>query len=96
MRRPNAKQAAVAVVIGAASLTGAGFGIANAMTPSTPPPAMTHQQAPHSGGVDTPEAGDTPDTPDAVDAPQAGDTPDTPGAVDRPEAGDIPDAPGQN
>lgn len=80
MRKPNVKHTAVAVMIGAASLTGAGFGIANAMTPSTPP-AVTQHQAP---------------TPGAVDKPEAGDTPDAPGAVDKPEAGDTPDGPGQN
>ncbi|MEH3154616.1 MAG: hypothetical protein PGN29_04480 [Gordonia paraffinivorans] len=70
------KSAVAAVAIGAAALTGAGFGIASAMTPSTPP--ATHQQAPASG-VDKPEAGDTPDAPATVDTPEPGDTPDAPG-----------------
>ncbi len=56
--------------VAAALLSGAGFGIAAAVTPNDAPPASTTQQ------VDTPEPGDTPDTPGAVDAPEPGDTPD--------------------
>ncbi len=67
----NVKTAVIATMIGAASLTGAGFGIANAMTPSHPA-SVTHQ-------VDSPAKGDTPDAPGAVDKPEAGDTPDAPG-----------------
>jgi len=102
INKMNAKTAVIATMIGAASLTGAGFGIANAMTPAHPATSITHQidtptkgdtpDAP--GAVDKPEAGDTPDAPGAVDKPEAGDTPDAPGAVDKPEAGDTPDAPG--
>lgn len=68
----NVKTAVIAVMIGAASLTGAGFGIANAMTPSHPASSVTHQ-------VDAPTKSDTPDAPGAVDKPEAGDTPDAPG-----------------
>ncbi len=45
-----------------------------------------------SGAVDTPEAGDTPDSA-AVDTPEPGDTADAKsGVVDTPEPGDTPDA----
>ncbi len=71
------KSAVAAVAIGAATLTGAGFGIANAMTPTSPPAVSQHQTPANT--VDKPEAGDTPDTPGAVDKPETGDTPDTPG-----------------
>ncbi|MCX6468283.1 MAG: hypothetical protein NTW76_03100 [Corynebacteriales bacterium] len=84
----NVKTAVIATMIGAASLTGAGFGIANAMTPSHPA-SVVHK-------IDTLPHGHTADAPGGVDKPEAGDTPDAPGGVDKPEAGDTPDAPGQN
>ncbi|GAA2052255.1 hypothetical protein [Williamsia deligens] len=80
---------AIAAVIGAASLTGAGFGIAHSLAPASPPPSLSNQ-------VDKPEAGDTPDATGTVDKPEAGDTPDSPAATDTPEPGDTPDAPGQH
>ncbi|MGU3293228.1 hypothetical protein [Williamsia sp. M5A3_1d] len=55
-RKPTAKTAVIAAVIGAAALTGAGFGIANAMTPDHHAPVSVEH-------VDTPEPGDTPDAP---------------------------------
>lgn len=81
-RKFNGKTAIIATVVGAASLTGAGFGLAHAMTPAA-------SQGPSSVSVDHS------DKPGAVDTPEAGDTPDKPG-TDTPEAGDTPDGPGQN
>ncbi|MGB3697404.1 MAG: hypothetical protein WBA05_08225 [Gordonia sp. (in: high G+C Gram-positive bacteria)] len=100
------KTGIVAAVIGAGGLTGVGFGIAHAVTPTAPPAVSVDHQtqsadqpepgdhADAPGAVDRPEAGDHADAPGAVDRPEAGDHADAPGAVDRPEAGDHADAPG--
>ncbi|MBE7193291.1 MAG: hypothetical protein INR66_12510 [Gordonia polyisoprenivorans] len=61
MSRMRTRSAVAAVAIGAAVLTGAGFGIASAMTPAAPPAATQHQSP--ANGADKPEAGDTPDAP---------------------------------
>lgn len=88
------KTTIVAAAIGAAGLTGAGFGVAHAMTATAPHAVVvTHNAPDKQGTADKPEAGDTPDAPSATDKPEAGDTPDAPSAADKPEAGDTPDAP---
>lgn len=87
------KTTVAAAAIGAAGLTGAGFGIAHAMTASAPHAVVQQHTAPDKqGAVDKPEPGDRPDAPSAVDKPEAGDSSDAPSAVDKPEPGDTPDA----
>ncbi|QCB51252.1 hypothetical protein E5720_20990 [Rhodococcus sp. PAMC28707] len=85
MNIKNKIVAVAAVLLAGASIGG---GIAAAHT-------LDHSAAPDSSVVDTPEAGDTPDTPGTADVPEAGDTPDAPGSVDLPGPGDVADAPGQ-
>ncbi|NMO03651.1 hypothetical protein HH308_20765 [Gordonia sp. TBRC 11910] len=95
MNTQKIKTSLAAAVFGAAILGGAGYGLANATTSTTPAPATHHSTTTHAGDkadrVDTPEPGDTSDAPGSVDKPEPGDTPDAPGAVDKPEPGDTPD-----